>query len=211
MTWCRSRSLTKDFSSSLVRSTSLLCSGCKTSIQQPPLAIHVPIASTKQEGNFWLEIRVTWGMDRSVVTYATDSVTIDLRNSTLGSDPQAVGYESRVDEITGGFIIAHDWNGLIFGQPASFCVIEDAVGGKGDDRLIGNSASNVLKVRKGADLIYAGMGSANVVGGGKGREQFLFNTKSGVYVIVKDFNRSKDRLEFDGSESAVSFQASKKQ
>jgi len=41
----------------------------------------------------------------------------------------------------------------------------EAVCGKGDDRLIGNSAFNVLKGRKGDDLIYAGMVSANVVVG----------------------------------------------
>jgi len=90
------------------------------------------------------------------------------------------------------------------------CVIEEAVGGKGDDRLIGNSGSNVLKGRKGADLIYAGMGSANVVVGGKGRDQFLVDTNPGAYVKVKDFKRSKDQLVFDGPEMAVSFQSSKK-
>ena len=41
----------------------------------------------------------------------------------------------------------------------------EAVCGKGDDRLIGNSAFNVLKGRKGDDLIYAGMVSANVIVG----------------------------------------------
>ena len=165
---------------------------------------------TNQEGNGWRVIWDTGGTDRIIASNALDAVTIDLRNATLGSDPQAGGYESRVDGITGGFMIAHDWDGLVPGQPAGLCVIEEAVGGKGDDRLIGNSGSNVLKGRKGADLIYAGMGSANVVVGGKGRDQFLVDTNPGAYVKVKDFKRSKDQLVFDGPEMAVSFQSSKK-
>ena len=86
-------------------------------------------------------------------------------------------------------------------------MIEEAIGGKGDDRLIGNSASNRLKGKKGADVLYAGTGSANLVVGGKGRDQFLINATAGAYVTVKDFNRRKDRLVFDVPLTAVAFQA----
>ena len=165
---------------------------------------------SNQEGIGWRVIWDTGGTDRITASHSSDPVTIDLRNATLGSDPQAGGYESRVHGMTGGFMIAHDWDGLVLGQPAGLCVIEEAIGGKGDDRLIGNAGSNVLKGRRGADLIYAATGSANVVVGGKGRDQFLVDTNSGAYVTVKDFKSSKDRLVFDVPEAAVSFQTSKK-
>ena len=42
----------------------------------------------------------------------------------------------------------------------------EAIYGKGDDRLMGKSASNVLKGKKGDDLVYAGICSAIVFVGG---------------------------------------------
>ena len=160
-----------------------------------------------QEGSGWRAIWDTGGNDRITAAKATRPVTIDLRNATLGEDSQAGGFVSRVDGITGGFTIAHDWDGHTLSVPAGLCVIEEAIGGKGDDRLIGNSASNRLKGKKGADVLYAGAGSANHVMGGHGRDQFLINTTAGAYVKVKDFNRRKDHLVFDASSTAVSFEA----
>ena len=160
-----------------------------------------------QEGSGWRAIWDTGGNDRITASRATSTVTIDLRNATLGTDVQAGGFVSRVDGITGGFTIAHDWDGLTLDLPAGLCVIEEAIGGKGDDRLIGNSASNRLKGKKGADVLYAGTGSANLVVGGKGRDQLLINATAGAYVTVKDFNRRKDRLVFDVPSTAVAFQA----
>ena len=161
-----------------------------------------------QEASGWRAIWDTGGNDRITASNATSPVTIDLRNATLGADSQAGGFISRVDGITGGFTIAHDWDGLTLGIPAGLCVIEQAIGGKGDDRLIGNSASNLLKGKKGADVLYAGTGSANLVIGGHGRDQFLINTTAGAYVTVKDFNRRKDHLVFDAPSVAPTFQVS---
>ena len=70
------------------------------------------------------------------------------------------------DGVFGGFSIAHDWDGRTLGTPAGLCVIENAIGGKGDDFLIGNQAGNRLKGRKGADVLYAGDGGGE--GGRKG-------------------------------------------
>ena len=42
--------------------------------------------------------------------------------------------------------------------PEGLCVIENAIGGKGDDLLIGNQTGNRLKGKKGADVLYAGGG-----------------------------------------------------
>ena len=59
------------------------------------------------------------------------NATIDLRAASLVfGDPIAGGAMSRVDGIFGGYTIA---NGV---------VIENAVGGKGNDTLVGNSADN---------------------------------------------------------------------
>jgi serralysin len=81
------------------------------------------------------------------------SATIDLRAATLVyGDPIAGGAVSRVGNTYGGFTIA---NGV---------VIENAVGGSGNDTLIGNSANNVLDGGAGNDTaIFSGPQSAYTV------------------------------------------------
>ena len=142
-------------------------------------------------------------MDRITAAGATAPVTIDLRNATLGDDVNAGGYVSRAEDVFGGFTIAHDWDGSNLGQPAGLCVIEIAIGGKGDDLLIGNDADNRLKGKKGADVLAAGGGDGNRVTGGKGRDQFWISAQQGALVEVTDFNPRKDRLVFDVDISAV--------
>ena len=164
---------------------------------------------TNQEGTGWQAIWDTGGWDRIKAPGASASVTIDLRNATLGSDVHAGGFISRMDGITGGFTIAHDWNGEDLGRAAGLCVIEEALGGKKSDLLIGNSASNILKGRRGGDVIYAGAGVANRVVGGKGADQFLIHADPGAYVEVKDFDARNDRLVFDVSSERVTFQSTK--
>ena len=76
------------------------------------------------------------------------SATIDLRAATLvNGDPIAGGAVSRAAAIFGGFTIA---NGV---------VIENAVGGRGNDTLIGNSADNFLDGRAGDDSLDGGAGN----------------------------------------------------
>ena len=82
-------------------------------------------------------------------------------------------------------------------------MIENAIGGKGGDFLIGNQAGNRLKGRKGADVLYAGGGDGDRVTGGKGRDQFWISAHLGAFVEVTDFNPRKDRLVFDVDSSAV--------
>lgn len=70
------------------------------------------------------------------------SATIDLRAATLvNGDPNAGGFVSQAAGIFGGFTIA---NGV---------VIENAVGGRGNDTLIGNSADNNLDGGAGEDTV----------------------------------------------------------
>lgn len=87
---------------------------------------------------------------------------IDLRAATLKVEPGGGGFVSYADGIHGGFTIAKG------------VVIENAIGGDGDDFLMGNSAENVLrgdsgkdfaKGRSGKDELYGGKGKDELDGG----------------------------------------------
>ena len=88
-------------------------------------------------------------------------------------------------------------------------MIENATGGKSDDLLIGNNASNRLKGKKGDDVLFASTGSKNKLIGGKGRNKFLINSDQEAFVVVKDFNHRKDRLVLDTSPESVVIQSYK--
>jgi Peptidase M10 serralysin C terminal len=90
-------------------------------------------------GTVWQCIWDTGGNDK--IGYSgTKNVTIDLRPATLVfGDPIAGGAISKADGIFGGYTIAKG------------VVIEEAVGGSGNDTLIGNLADNVLNGRAGDD------------------------------------------------------------
>ncbi|MBY8825879.1 M10 family metallopeptidase C-terminal domain-containing protein [Sphingomonas colocasiae] len=86
---------------------------------------------------------------------------IDLRAATLQVAPGGGGYFSQATGIIGGFSIA---NGV---------VIENAVGGSGDDLITGNQAGNTIDGGDGADTIIGGAG-ADTLRGGNGADVFLF-------------------------------------
>lgn len=48
---------------------------------------------------------------------------------------------------------------------AAGVIIENAIGGSGDDRLMGNDAANILRGGGGADELSGGGGSDTLVGG----------------------------------------------
>ncbi|MDC9590637.1 serralysin family metalloprotease [Xenorhabdus sp. XENO-10] len=52
-------------------------------------------------------------------------------------------------------------------------VIENAIGGSGDDILVGNSADNILKGGSGDDVIYGGLGGDHLWGG-EGNDTFVY-------------------------------------
>ena len=85
-------------------------------------------------------------------------------------------------------------------------MIENATGGKSDDLLIGNNASNRLKGKKGDDVLFASTGSKKKLIGGKGRDKFLINSDQEAFVVVKDCNHRKDRLVLDTSPKSVVIQ-----
>jgi serralysin len=112
-------------------------------------------------GTVWQCIWDTGGTD--TIRYdGKRNATIDLRAATLVfGDPIAGGALSKADSIYGGFTIAKG------------VVIENAIGGNGNDTIIGNSTDNVIDGRAGDDaVIYSGPRSAYTVtdlGGGSVR------------------------------------------
>ncbi len=93
----------------------------------------------------------------------TASSVIDLRAATLQVAPGGGGYFSQASGIIGGFSIA---NGV---------VIENAIGGGGNDRITGNQVVNSIEGGNGADTIIGG-GGADMLRGGNGADIFLFVT-----------------------------------
>ena len=103
-------------------------------------------------GTFWRCIWDTGGTD--TIRYDGNlSATIDLRAATLVfGDPIAGGAMSRAGGTFGGYTIA---NGV---------VIENAIGGRGNDTLRGNSADNSLDGGAGDDtVIFSGPKTAYTV------------------------------------------------
>lgn len=161
------------------------------------------LPTRNEEGTGWSCIWDAGGVDRIDGAGARAPLTIDLRNASLDLEEHAGGHVSRVEGVFGGFTIAHDWDGRSLQKAAGLSVIENASGGRGDDRLIGNDADNVLRGRRGDDILFAGAGRRNRAVGGKGRDQFWIDPQVDSFVKIKDFSRSKDLLVFDVDSEAV--------
>jgi len=81
---------------------------------------------------------------------------------------------------------------------AQSVIIENAIGGAGNDLLIGNSADNVLKGGAGNDIIY-GAGGADTLWGGTGADVFVFAAVSDsapqAADIIMDFQSGIDKID----------------
>jgi Ca2+-binding RTX toxin-like protein len=96
--------------------------------------------------------------------------TIDLTAATLDYSPTGGGVVSYADGRFGGFTIAHG------------VVIENAIGGNGRDRLLGNAADNMLD----------GSGGADTMAGRGGNDHYIVNSAGDV---VKEAARGgEDRI-----------------
>ncbi|WP_210484567.1 M10 family metallopeptidase C-terminal domain-containing protein [Microvirga antarctica] len=129
------------------------------------------LPTTNAAGTGWSCIWDAGGIDTINGAGETGAVVIDLREATLDpADPNAAGFVSAPFGVAGGFTIA---NGA---------VIENAIGGAGNDVLGGNLASNNLSGGGGADMMVAGDGRDTLTGGA-GNDTFIFNlraTKAGT-------------------------------
>lgn len=102
------------------------------------------LPTVNQIGTGWSAIWDTGGNDTINGGTATSALTINLNAAPL-TGPNAGGYVSWIAGIKGGFTIA---NGV---------VIENAIGGSGDDTIVGNTSNNVL---------IGGVGNDQITGGG---------------------------------------------
>jgi serralysin len=156
-------------------------------------------------GPGWTSIWDVGGNDTINAMASAKPVTIDLRAANLvyGS-PGAGGYLSQQDGMPGGFTIA---NGV---------VIENAVGGSGDDQLAGNSSANQLGGNGGHDVLIAGglgsdwvsggLGNDTLLGGG-GKDIFVFDAKLGTsktdrkvnFDGIKDYKVKDDSIQLDNA------------
>jgi serralysin len=136
----------------------------------------------------WSCIWDAGGSDTLSAAHASAAVALDLRPATLRTgDPNAGGFISNETGVAGGFTIA---NGV---------TIENAVGGRGGDELIGNWAANTLTGNAGNDVLW-GDGGNDVLKGGAGRDFFAFDTKPNNSTnrdMIADFSVAMDTIWLD--------------
>jgi serralysin len=149
----------------------------------------------------------TGGIDSIEVSdgsFFSKNATIDLRAATIDinnldaivtADPVTKksglgGYVSSISGIAGGYTIAHG------------VVIENAIGGSGDDLITGNDVNNILNGGAGADTLVGGLG-ADTLYGKTGNDVFKFNlvTESGLNSqtndTIMDFEKG-DKIDLSG-------------
>ncbi|WP_417718864.1 pre-peptidase C-terminal domain-containing protein [Salipiger sp.] len=114
------------------------------------------LPTTNGTGTFWEAISDVSGIDTIVNPGAANS-TIDLRSATLQGDFNGGGFISAVDGIQGGFTIVNT------------TVIENAIGGSGNDIIIGNDVGNGLTGGSGDDTLDGGAGN-DLLNGDTGRD-----------------------------------------
>ncbi len=99
------------------------------------------------------------------------NVVIDLRLAALNSNSKQAGgffsglydgnsYDDKGAELNGGYYIAGD---AVKG--GYLTVIENATGGSGHDRLIGNATHNIIQGHNGNDILYGNDGNDRLYGG----------------------------------------------
>lgn len=103
-------------------------------------------------GTFWSCIWDAGGNDSISAGKISVAVTIHLGQAPLVG-VNAGGYVSKAQGIKGGYTIAKG------------VVIENAYGGNGADKIIGNSAANYLSGKAGNDRLYGGKGNDTLSGG----------------------------------------------
>ena len=117
------------------------------------------MADTNEGGTYWKAIWDTGGTD-TIRHDGSERSVIDLRAATLAYENGGGGFVSSVNGVAGGFTIA---NGV---------VIENAMGGSGNDTITGNGADNFLVGRGGNDRLVGGTG-ADVVRGSSGNDTLV--------------------------------------
>ena len=122
--------------------------GVNTSYQTGSNTYSLP--TSNGAGTYWSCIWDAGGLDTISNAGSSSACTINLNAAPL-TGQNAGGYVSWIPGVIGGFTIA---NGV---------VIENAVGGSGDDSLTGNSGNNILNGGAGIDTLIGGAGDDTYV------------------------------------------------
>lgn len=117
------------------------------------------LVNVNGSGTAWEAIWDVGGTD-TLRHSGPDSAILDLRPATLQYQIGGGGFVSWVDGIFGGYTIA------------AGVIIENAIGGDGDDLIIGNGVANELNGNGGADLIFGGAGDDSIFGNDGNDELF---------------------------------------
>ena len=142
------------------------------------------LPTLNQIGTGWDTIWDTAGIDTINGAAATADVTIDLFAATL-TGANAGGNASWMAGVQGGFTIA---NGV---------VVENAIGGSGNDVLSGNIAPNTLLGGAGDDILVGSLGF-DFLDGEDGIDTAIYTGNQAQYSVVlsADETRVEDRRAF---------------
>lgn len=109
------------------------------------------LETANAQGTYYQTIWDSGGIDE--IRYdGARAAQIDLTAATLDYSPTGAGVVSFVDDVWGGYTIA------------SGVVIENAIGGSGDDVLLGNAAANRLLGNNGDDYMMGRDGADTLIG-----------------------------------------------
>lgn len=129
------------------------------------------------------------GIDTISASSATGNCEINLNAAQLFGE-NAGGFVSHESNVIGGFTIA---NGV---------VIENALGGRGSDRITGNSANNLIASGDGDDYIIGKGGNDTIDGGGGIDIAHYYNTANQYQIAISDnkFRVTDANLSSDGAD-----------
>lgn len=155
--------------------------GANTTYNSTNTVYALPLSSTDAA---YRTIWDTGGVD--TISFAEfGASTINLNAATLLNEEGGGGFVSYATGVFGGFTIAHG------------VVIENAIGGTHNDRIIGNDVANVLTGGSGNDWITGGGGNDTMLGG-NGDDRFDVAAGDSV-----DGGLQTDFIDFDLSDQTV--------
>jgi len=137
------------------------------------------LPTTNSLGVGWSCIWDAGGTDTISAATSLGPCTIDLRASPLMGQ-NAGGYVSWVSGIAGGLTIANS------------VVIENAIGGAGNDTITGNDLSNRLEGGTGNDILNGGLGN-DILNGGLGNDTFVLDSIDDK--VLEDINAGDDLIQ----------------
>ena len=160
----------------------------------------------------WSLLWDTGGKDTITAQHSREPATINLNNASLKQSKSAGGPKSFLNSVSGGFVIAHDWDGVNLNSRAGICIIENATGGAGNDSLIGNRFNNSLRGKQGNDSLSGGNGADTLIGGpgrdtlrgGRGPDTFLLDEE--IDKLMDLSFREGDRIIIKGKDQSITKQ-----